>query len=390
MNSKTRKLKVGDLVEVRSKEEILRTLDVEGRLDGMPFMPEMFAFCGERFQVYKRAHKTCDTVFPIRGRRLDQAVHLDTRCDGSAHGGCQAGCLIFWKNEWLKPVNGKSADNTPSDRVPPPSTISGLKEADVFARAQTTDLSTGGILYSCQATQLPYATTDLACWDMRQYIEDYTSGNASLWQIFSGGVYSLYYALSRTGIGLGPAMQWFYDKFHRLWGGTEFPRKTGTIPDGEPTPTGILNLQPGELVRVKSHEEILKTLNTSNTNRGLYWDAEEVVYCGGTFRVLKSVTKIIDEKTGRMQTMKNPCIVLDSAICQSRFSECRMFCPRGIYAYFRELWLERVGPEVSGVGERKDASLNPTEAPKTTPCESPVQRVGELSARTLLQSKGDV
>ena len=390
MNSKTRKLKVGDLVEVRSKEEILRTLDVEGRLDGMPFMPEMFAFCGERFQVYKRAHKTCDTVFPIRGRRLDQAVHLDTRCDGSAHGGCQAGCLIFWKNEWLKPVNGKSADNTPSDRVPPPSTISGLKEADVFERAQTTDLSTGGILYSCQATQLPYATTDLACWDMRQYIEDYTSGNASLWQIFSGGVYSLYYALSRTGIGLGPAMQWFYDKFHRLWGGTEFPRKTGTIPDGEPTPTGILNLQLGELVRVKSHEEILKTLNTSNTNRGLYWDAEEVVYCGGTFRVLKSVTKIIDEKTGRMQTMKNPCIVLDSAICQSRFSECRMFCPRGIYAYFRELWLERVGPEVSGVGERKDASLNPTEAPKTTPCESPVQRVGELSARTLLQSKGDV
>jgi hypothetical protein len=390
MNSKTRKLKVGDLVEVRSREEILRTLDVEGRLDGMPFMPEMFAFCGKRFQVYKRAHKTCDTVFPIRGRRLDQAVHLDTRCDGSAHGGCQAGCLIFWKNEWLKPVNGKSADNTPSDRVPPPSTISGLKEADVFARAQTTDPHTGGLLYSCQATQLPYATTDLACWDMRQYIEDYTSGNVSLWQIICGGVYSLYYALSRTGIGLGPAMQWFYDKFHRLWGGTEFPRKTGTIPDGEPTPTGTLNLQPGELVRVKSHEEILKTLNTSNTNRGLYWDAEEVVYCGGTFRVLKSVTKIIDEKTGRMQTMKNPCIVLDSAVCQSRFSECRMFCPRGIYAYFREIWLERVGPEASGVGERKDASLSPTEAPKTTPCESPVQRMGELSGHTVLQSRGDV
>jgi len=26
-------------------------------------MPEMFQLCGRRFQVYKSAHKTCDTVF---------------------------------------------------------------------------------------------------------------------------------------------------------------------------------------------------------------------------------------------------------------------------------------------------------------------------------------
>src|SRR4051812_22220842 len=97
-------LKAGDWVEVRSKEEILRTLDWQAELDGMPFMPEMLQFCGKRFMVSKRAHKTCDTVFPVRGRRLDGAVHLETRCDGSAHGGCQAGCLIFWKEGWLRPV----------------------------------------------------------------------------------------------------------------------------------------------------------------------------------------------------------------------------------------------------------------------------------------------
>src|SRR6266481_3430540 len=102
--SRRRKLSVGDWVEVKNKEEILRTLNSEGQLDGMPFMPEMFAFCGKRFQVYKRAHKTCDTVFPIRGRRVDRTLHLETRCDGRAHGGCQAGCLIFWKEAWLKPV----------------------------------------------------------------------------------------------------------------------------------------------------------------------------------------------------------------------------------------------------------------------------------------------
>src|SRR5215470_8466189 len=95
---KSSPLNAGDWVEVCSKEEILRTLDEKGEIDGMPFMPEMFAFCGKRFPVYKRAHKTCDTVFPVRGRRVDESVHLETRCDGSAHGGCQASCILFWKD----------------------------------------------------------------------------------------------------------------------------------------------------------------------------------------------------------------------------------------------------------------------------------------------------
>ncbi len=85
MNSK-RKLSVGDWVQVRSKEEILRTLDAKGRLDGMVFMPEMFQYCGQKFQVYKRAHKTCDysTSYPYRTRQLEDTVHLETRCDGRA------------------------------------------------------------------------------------------------------------------------------------------------------------------------------------------------------------------------------------------------------------------------------------------------------------------
>src|SRR5258706_9654215 len=94
----------GDWVEVLSKEEILRTLDKNGQLEGLPFMPQMFKYCGKHFRVFKRAHKTCDTVFPIRGRKMSNAVHLETRCDGEAYGGCQAGCLIFWKEAWLKRV----------------------------------------------------------------------------------------------------------------------------------------------------------------------------------------------------------------------------------------------------------------------------------------------
>ena len=49
-------------MEVRSADEILGTLDEHGRLDGLPFMPEMLEFCGRRVRVQSRAHKTCDTI----------------------------------------------------------------------------------------------------------------------------------------------------------------------------------------------------------------------------------------------------------------------------------------------------------------------------------------
>ena len=157
-------------------------------------------------------------------------------------------------------------------------------------------------------------------------------------------------------------MRWFYDKFHPLWRGTPYPRKTGKIPEGQPTPTGTLDLQPGEIVRVKSHDEILATLTTANKNRGMYWDAEVVPFCGKEFKVLKRVTKIIDEKTGKMQQMKNPCIILDEVACESRYSFCRMFCPRAIYPYWREIWLNRVGPPPATQSknhEVEEASMTP-------------------------------
>ena len=367
-----RKLSAGDWVEVRSKEEILKTLDDKGQLDGMPFMPEMLRFCGQRFQVYKRAHKTCDytTSYPFHTRRLKETVHLETRCDGEAHDGCQAGCLLYWKHAWLKPVIGDPknfvglSSETPAGEDVDAASGTGCSESAVWAHTQISDPNGGAPTYVCQATQVPYATTPLAWWDVRQYFEDYWSGNVGLGRIFSGLIYSTYYHLSQAGIGLGRAMRWFYNKFHPIWGGTLFPRKPGLIPEGKPTPSGTLNLQPGELVRVKSHEEILKTVDSGNKNRGMYWDAELVPYCGGTYRILKRVTKIIDERTGKMVEMKSPCIVLDSVVCQARYSQCRMLCPKEMYPYWREIWLERVAAN-SSAASGADAAAEMTPMPST-------------------------
>jgi hypothetical protein len=107
------------------------------------------------------------------------------------------------------------------------------------------------------------------------------------------------------------------------------------------TPRETLGLQPGDLVQVKSYEEILATLNTKNKNLGLRFDAEMVPYCGSLRRVRARVERIIDERTGEMITFPRDCIILDGVICRAQYSEQRLFCPRSIYPYWREIWLKR-------------------------------------------------
>jgi hypothetical protein len=355
-NNNNTKLSAGDWVEVRSKDEILKTLDQHGRLEELPFMPEMFALCGKRFRVYKRAHKTCDTVTgDYKARRLPNAVHLEgIRCGGEAHGGCQASCLVFWKEAWLKrvPEASASAENSPGwesleRTVPSP----GCREEDVWAgtHAPATEDAEDPI-YVCQATQVPVATRPLSSWDIWQYIEDWTSGNIGLARMARGFLFVVYRSLVNAGIGLGRPLRWLYDSFQRVSGGVPYPLRVGKLPIGGRTPTAKLGLQVGEWVRVKSYEEILATCDQALRNRGMSFDKEMVPYCGKTYRILKRVTKIINEKTGKLQQMKNPCYILESVICQSRYSECRLFCPRSIYPYWREIWLERVSGN-SKVGE---------------------------------------
>ena len=52
--------RAGDVVEVRSKEEILSSLDQHGCVDGMPFMPEMLEFCGRQFVVDRCSNIAAD------------------------------------------------------------------------------------------------------------------------------------------------------------------------------------------------------------------------------------------------------------------------------------------------------------------------------------------
>ena len=130
-----------------------------GALDGLPFMPEMLAYCGQTFRVFKRADKTCDTVGSTAMRRLHDTVHLEMlRCDGSAHGGCQAECLLYWKEAWLARVDPGSS----GQQATQPAAMPGRAEGpDRQALIQLTDRRTVSSppsgRYYCQATELPSA-----------------------------------------------------------------------------------------------------------------------------------------------------------------------------------------------------------------------------------------
>jgi len=360
------RLHAGDLVEVRTKEEILRTLDKEGRLDGMPFMPQMFEYCGRRFKVYKRAHKTCDTIawnWDYPGRSVADGIHLNLRCDGKAYGGCQAACLIFWKEQWLKLVDaadGATVLPTTADDADLPRYVAPeaeCTEADVLsATCAKIENAVDDTIYTCQAIRLLDFTKPLSWWNIGQYVEDYTSGNATLWQIVRGTIYLCYYYGTLAKLG-GPG-GWIYDRFQSLWGGLPFPRHRGKLQVGQSAPIEALNLRPGELVRIKSYDDILGTIDKNNKNRGMSFDGEMMPFCGKTYRVRNRVERFIDEKTGKMKTLKTPAVILDNVYCQARYSEHRMFCPRSIFSWWREVWLERV----SDAQEQINTGALPTES----------------------------
>ena len=320
LGSGLRPFRPGEIVEIKSAPEILATLDAEGKLDGLPFMPEMLKYCGQTVAVYKRAERTCDTIDFEGQRRMRDAVFLTgLRCDGGAHGGCQAGCLIFWKESWLSRRSKQRDVGEASGAVGVESQIGSL----FTATRPVTQIDPIVERFMCQATEIGRATSPLPWWVPSQYIREVASGNASSLEMFVALVKWLFIGVQK-----------------RLTGGSTVPFIRGKLTK---TPKSLLDLRPGELVRVKTKEEIAQTLDRQNRNRGLSFDAEMLRYCGGQYRVLRRVNRIINEKTGELMHLEGDCIVLDNVTCAAEYHR---LCRRSIHAYWREIWLTRV-PEIA-------------------------------------------
>lgn len=95
-------LSAGERVQIRELSEIELTLDGEGRLAGLLFMPEMKIHCGQEFLVFKRVERVLlECSGNLRG--MKNTVLLENSiCDGILHYGCNRSCFFFWKEAWLR------------------------------------------------------------------------------------------------------------------------------------------------------------------------------------------------------------------------------------------------------------------------------------------------
>jgi hypothetical protein len=304
-------LAVGDWVRIKSLAEIESTLDASGCLDSLPFMPEMRKYCGQTARVYRSVDKVYDYGGKKDLRRMEGVVLLlGLRCDGAAHGGCQAACYLLWKTDWLEKTTGAGVS---------PANIATRMDAERVADTPDAMLQT----YRCQYTQIVAASRPLRASSVRQYVRPLVAGNVTL-PAFAVAI--------ATGL---------FNRFQSIRGGVGFPwigKPSQTAPEPQ------LRLQVGEIVQVRSGPDIAATLNASNRNKGLWFDRDMLKYCGRQFRVAARVERIIDDATGKMVRMKAPCIILEGVDNSGEFLR---FSAQHDYVFWREAWLQRpdAGPD---------------------------------------------
>jgi hypothetical protein len=306
MKFSSERLYPGDIVEVKAPDEILQTLDADGTLGHLPFMPEMVEFCGKRFNVSRRVLKTCisGSIATMLGFRTDDVVLLDgLRCSGDAHDGCEKACMIFWREAWLRKVDDPGVQSN-TDWTSHPRLQSRLKT------------STGPKTYFCQASELLKAARPLSRWErLGTCIGEARARNCGAFEM-----------AQRIGI-------WLLWRIRRMVLG-EYARGTQKT-----TPVESLDLQPGESVEVKPIRNIRDTLNDKACNRGLRFFRNMGGLCGSRSRVRNRLDKIIVDGTGEMRQLRNT-VYLEGSMCDCvhvAFGG----CPRNEFAYWREIWLRR-------------------------------------------------
>lgn len=303
---------VGQWVVVRSLQAIASSLDSKGRLDGLPFMPEMIPHCGKRFRVKRFANKTCVNGESNYIGALEDCVILQSRhrCDGSEHGGCEMGCQFIWKTQWLlaaPEVGAELSELAPTNLEQQDSLILWLSEI-AFVDPERKK-------YQCQQTELVQIAKPIGPLKLKQYVNDNRRNKISIFAIGS----FLFSLVAK--------------KIFRRSDNLKGPNPKGT-------PTQSLGLELGQRVRVKTLEQIRETLDVNGQNRGLWFDPKEMsVFCGKEMVVSRKITRMVDEETGELRIIKTPTVVLSEAECSGVY---RRFCSRGMLHFWREIWLEKV------------------------------------------------
>jgi hypothetical protein len=99
---------------VRSLDEILKTLDQNGKYQGLSFTVAQRKYCGNTCTVLKRLEKVFDERRWKLSRIKDTVLLEGVVCDGAGGvfrewDGCDRHCLLWWKEAWLKRIENPPA-----------------------------------------------------------------------------------------------------------------------------------------------------------------------------------------------------------------------------------------------------------------------------------------
>jgi hypothetical protein len=104
--SNQEQIQSGDIVRVRTKAEIQRTLDRWRKTKGCTFQVGMYHYCGQELKVFKKVdyffdevkQKTCkcNNIFLLEGACCDGTTAYVRKCDRN--------CFFFWQINWLEKV----------------------------------------------------------------------------------------------------------------------------------------------------------------------------------------------------------------------------------------------------------------------------------------------
>jgi hypothetical protein len=98
-------LKVGELVRVKTKEQIYETLDFKNRLGKLTFDEGMWKFCGTTRRVFKVVNKIMNDTRWIMMKTAKSVILENVTCDGKMPIGiCDRSCYYFWRTEWLEKI----------------------------------------------------------------------------------------------------------------------------------------------------------------------------------------------------------------------------------------------------------------------------------------------
>ncbi len=308
-------LLTGDLVEIRPWAEIAATLDAQGCLEQLPFMPEMLAMCGRRARVFRCAHRLFDYRKSRRMRHMDGVVLLaGAVCDGASHGHCEAACHTIWKAAWLRRV-----PHTERTGITPLSS-----DSPVRTGAAVPQLGTAEPRYVCQLTQLNAASHRVGRLGVAELVRPLVAGNVS------------------PGAFVVASLTYAFNELQQLRGGYAFPEFESTLQ--EPDKSDEPALQAGDRVVVRSAAEIRATLNARLEHRGLGFESDMLKHCGHGYCVQAQIRKVIDIVTGEMRLLKTPAYTLR----QVHFSgERQFFNSQYEPLFWRGAWLQRKGGSVS-------------------------------------------